>query len=461
MGLTGQSIALNASGSWSFDGPVVYYHWDFGDGTSATEPDPTHQYSADGVYTLTLTVCDDLWNCGSSETFVTAASVNLPVRITFDDLSNGTVFNEQSQSYLNTYGVRFYSANALAPAHTHQVCGQFCSTTSLPNFISTKPDDAGILNVEFTQPVSNLSFYMIGVDTFWNQQFAVLDVYRGGAWYATYPIYSNGTWTRGVTLSPLDNISKIVIRGITDTYGIGFDDFTFSVPSDIKITSGRVGGYLNGTTQNALLGADVALQATPLPNGFAGGTYSWTCTPAGTNLCSIIQGQTSSGVTLRMNELGVFNVTVSYAKAGTITTSSMTINSILPTLTSFTAQRQPNSIWAPFTCGNPGELTAVWRYRNGCHTQIPGIDFMAKLDWSTFISDPTKSGVKYVQAYSTFHKIMSRGIRCETSRSSEADVASGWEGDRQDPTRDIYTLDSFMNFSGLTITGGHLFRRIP
>ena len=61
--LTGASIALDAGGSWSFDGPIIYYYWDFGDGTSGTGPNPTHQYDADGVYTVTLTVCDDLWNC--------------------------------------------------------------------------------------------------------------------------------------------------------------------------------------------------------------------------------------------------------------------------------------------------------------------------------------------------------------------------------------------------------------
>jgi len=42
--------------------------------------------------------------------------------------------------------------------------------------------------MEFTQPVSNLSFYVLGVDAFFSP-FAVLDVYRDGTLYATYPIY--------------------------------------------------------------------------------------------------------------------------------------------------------------------------------------------------------------------------------------------------------------------------------
>jgi hypothetical protein len=172
------------------------------------------------------------------------------------------------------------------PLHTSQICGT-CSTTSLPNFITTKPNDNGIVNVEFAQPVSNLIFYMIGVDVFFDQ-FAVIDVYRSGSLYSSYPVFGNGTRTVGFTLGSLDNISKIVIRNISDVLGIGFDDFTFNVPSDIKITSARVSGYLNGTTQNALLGADITLQATPVPSGFSGGSYTWTCTPQ--PLCAVIQG---------------------------------------------------------------------------------------------------------------------------------------------------------------------------
>jgi len=107
-------------------------------------------------------------------------------------------------------------------------------------------------------------------------------------------------------------------------------------------------------------------------------------------------------------------------------------------------------------CVNPDEVSAWWWYRNGCHTSLvpPGINFIAHVNNDTFLSDPAKSGVKYVQAYSMFHKILSRGIRCETSRLSESDVASGWEADREDATKDIYALNSYMNFSSLAFTGG-------
>jgi len=40
-----------------------------------------------------------------------------------------------------------------------------------------------------------------------------------------------------------------------------------------------------------------------------------------------------------------------------------------------------------------------------------------------------------VQAVSGFRKRVSRGLRCETARSAEADVASGWQLDTEDPYR--------------------------
>ena len=117
VGLTGQSIALDGGGSWSTDGEIIYYYWDFGDGTWGNGPNPNHQFNANGAYSVWLTVCDENWNCASSQSFVTVDSVNLPVRLTFDELPNNIIVADQ---YLNQYGVRFYSGNVFYPVHTYQ-----------------------------------------------------------------------------------------------------------------------------------------------------------------------------------------------------------------------------------------------------------------------------------------------------------------------------------------------------
>jgi hypothetical protein len=214
----------------------------------------------------------------------------------------------------------------------------------------------------------------------------------------------------GFSSGTLNNIDKLVVKGITDPAGIGFDDFSFTVPADVKITSGRVNGYLNGTIQNALLGADVALIANPLPGAFSGGNYSWTCTSASQpNKCSIIAGQNSSSVNLRTSEVssavGNYTVTLNYTKGQTSTSSSMTINSVLPTLTSFTGTQIPASIHKPLQCLSHGFPDVVqWFYALGCHPDAVGIQFSSHIHTEPYISDPDKSGIKYLQAVSAFQE---------------------------------------------------------
>ena len=315
------------------------------------------------------------------------------VRLRFDELSNNTVVADQ---YLNLYGVRFRSGNTSFPVHTWQTCGASCFPTSAPNFITTLPDTSGVVTVEFQYPVSGLTFYMIGVDAFFNQ-FAMIDVYRNGAFYATYPVFGNGNFTVGFTFGSLDNISKIVIRGITDPSGIGFDDFSFTVPWEIKITSSRIAGFLNQSTQNALLGANVTLLATPLPTGFSGGTYAWTFTGPS----FVLSGANSSAVTFRSTDLGTITAAIAYTKDGVTKSAPVTINAILPTLSSFTAQQGRDLV----SHQNCNEQDSFWWYRLGCiPPQDPGIHFTATVQTPTLISDPSQSGVKYVQAVSALRK---------------------------------------------------------
>ncbi len=48
-----------ADRSFDSDGQIVSRLWEFGDGTTSTEPYPTHTYAAPGVYTVTLTVTNE------------------------------------------------------------------------------------------------------------------------------------------------------------------------------------------------------------------------------------------------------------------------------------------------------------------------------------------------------------------------------------------------------------------
>jgi PKD repeat protein len=53
-------LAVSFTGSATdSDGTIASYHWDFGDGTGADQPNTSHTYSAEGTYTATLTATDD------------------------------------------------------------------------------------------------------------------------------------------------------------------------------------------------------------------------------------------------------------------------------------------------------------------------------------------------------------------------------------------------------------------
>ncbi|MCC5840434.1 MAG: PKD domain-containing protein [Opitutales bacterium] len=68
------TLTFDASGSFDPDGDPITYHWEFGDGTSATGPTAVHALGV-GKYTPTLTVTDDR---GGRSTFATEIVIAPP-----------------------------------------------------------------------------------------------------------------------------------------------------------------------------------------------------------------------------------------------------------------------------------------------------------------------------------------------------------------------------------------------
>jgi PKD repeat protein len=72
VGDTGTTFHFDASSSKDEDGPIASYDWKFGDGATGTGQTSSHQYSANGNYTVSLTVTD-----GSGMTDSTSMTISV------------------------------------------------------------------------------------------------------------------------------------------------------------------------------------------------------------------------------------------------------------------------------------------------------------------------------------------------------------------------------------------------
>jgi len=106
-GVVGSVISFDGTASSDADGTIVSYTWDFGDGGVASGLSPTHSYSVDGNFTVTLTATD---NDGLTGIDATTAAIN-PAG------GNTPPVAQANGPYSGTEGsaVQFSSAGSLDP----------------------------------------------------------------------------------------------------------------------------------------------------------------------------------------------------------------------------------------------------------------------------------------------------------------------------------------------------------
>lgn len=74
----GEELEFDASESFGYDGEIIKYNWDFGDGTNGTGVNPTHTYEEVGKYTVKLTISDVNNSIATDTTYVWIQESNTP-----------------------------------------------------------------------------------------------------------------------------------------------------------------------------------------------------------------------------------------------------------------------------------------------------------------------------------------------------------------------------------------------
>ena len=178
-GGTDQLIQFDSTGSKDDDGKIDFYRWNFGDGSSEIiKENPTHYYSNEGEYTVTLTVID---NNGSSTSDTATVTIsyrenNPPVVNALIPTSGNTgkivAFNSigtvdpdgDTLSYLWNFGDGTTSTEN-NPTHIYQSAGKYLVTLTVSDlkYSEQKSGYITITKASEESPGFELLLFMIGL----------------------------------------------------------------------------------------------------------------------------------------------------------------------------------------------------------------------------------------------------------------------------------------------------------
>ena len=131
------------------DGSIVSWAWDFGDGNSSTDQNPSNTYAANGTYTVSLTVTDDFGDSDTATADVTVSDGgNMPPVASFTSTTSGltadfTDTSTDDDGFVASWAWDFGDGNTSTdqnPSNTYAAAGTY--TVSL-----TVTDDFGDSNI--------------------------------------------------------------------------------------------------------------------------------------------------------------------------------------------------------------------------------------------------------------------------------------------------------------------------
>jgi len=141
---TATDVVFSAAGS-DPDGDTLTYAWEFGDGGTSTEQNPTHRYTTPGTYTAKVTVSDGKGGTGETTlSVVVTQAANTPPTVTASRTPSGSVPSGTPVSFTAsgsdpdgdtlTYAWDFGDGNTSTsqnPTHTYAADGTYIATVTV------------------------------------------------------------------------------------------------------------------------------------------------------------------------------------------------------------------------------------------------------------------------------------------------------------------------------------------
>jgi outer membrane protein assembly factor BamB len=230
--------------------PSFSWYWEFGDGTTSTNQNPTHAYSALGEYIVTLTVTDNTGDVATDETTVSIEMLNQAPEIPIvEGLSTGrpgaiyeyivtsSDVNSDTIRYTIDWGDNtssgwigpFQSGAEVTVSHTWSEKGLYV--------IKAKAKDSHGAESDWSVPFEmNIAAPDLTIEI--NGGFGCMVTIRNSGNAAATNVHWNVTLTRGVLLYPLkfDTIPNIASEGeITEKilmFGVGKTTISVSATCD-------------------------------------------------------------------------------------------------------------------------------------------------------------------------------------------------------------------------------------